>query len=141
MQEQIAKQTVYAELTQLEHREILSRSRRVLLHQSIRRLAYSASLYHGCNGDGQRMTQLVGKEAIEVAQQILDSSQLYDLRNVHVERHGDSILLLGQLGSYYLKQQAQELLREVACELRLDNQIEVRQQVHVDATSERVKVE
>ena len=58
-----------------------------------------------------------------------------------MERHGDSILLSGQLGSYYLKQQAQELLRAVACEFRLDNQIEVRQQVQADATPERVKVE
>ena len=87
------------------------------------------------------MTQLVSKEAIEVAQQILDSSHLYDLRNVHVERHGDSILLSGQLKSYYLKQQAQELLREVVCELRLDNQIEIRQQAQADAIPERVKVE
>ena len=87
------------------------------------------------------MTQLVGKEAIEVAKQILDSSHLYDLRNVQVERHGDSILLSGQLESYYLKQQAQELLREVACELRLDNQIEVRQHAQVAAISGRVKAE
>ena len=87
------------------------------------------------------MTQLVGKKAIEVAQQILDSSHLYDLRNVQVERHGDSILLSGQLESYYLKQQAQELLREVACELRLDNQIEVRQHAQVDAISGQVKAE
>ena len=58
-----------------------------------------------------------------------------------MERHGDSILLSGQLKSYYLKQQAQELLREVVCELRLDNQIEVRQQAQADAIPERVKVE
>ncbi len=71
------------------------------------------------------MAQLIENEALDAARQVLESSQLYALRQVHVQQHGDAILLSGKVDSYYLKQQAQELLREVASGLQLQNRIKV----------------
>lgn len=71
------------------------------------------------------MAQMIENDALDAARQALESSQLYALRQVHVQQHGDAILLSGKVDSYYLKQQAQELLREVASGLQLNNQIKV----------------
>lgn len=71
------------------------------------------------------MAQLIENEALDAARQVLESSQLYALRQVHVQQRGDAILLSGKVDSYYLKQQAQELIREVASGLQLHNRIQV----------------
>ena len=71
------------------------------------------------------MAQLIENEAVDAARQALESSQLYALRQLHVQQHGDAILLSGKVDSYYLKQQAQELLRELASGMQLDNRIQV----------------
>ena len=60
----------------------------------------------------------------EKAQSVLRTSQRYALRQLSVILKPEGVVLLGQVKSYYDKQQAQEAVRAV-CDLPLINQIDV----------------
>ena len=59
------------------------------------------------------------------AQSAMATSSIYALRDLVVERDGDSLLIMGRVKSFYEKQMAQELVRSVANGLIVVNQIEV----------------
>ena len=60
------------------------------------------------------------------AQLALTSSEIFALRDLRVERRGNSLLLCGFVSTYYHKQLAQEIVRAVAKQLDVINSIEVR---------------
>ena len=63
---------------------------------------------------------------IEVlAQGALASSPIFALRELQVEREEDSLLISGQVDSFYHKQLAQEVVRAVAEGCRVVNSIDV----------------
>ena len=62
------------------------------------------------------------------AQQALQSSPLPALRGVEVLQLGEHIFISGRVPSFYLKQQAQELIRDVCDGHRVVNAIEVESQ-------------
>jgi hypothetical protein len=53
------------------------------------------------------------------------ASPVHDLREVQVENHESGLLLLGRVSSFYHKQLAQELARNVAGEVIVVNAIDV----------------
>jgi osmotically-inducible protein OsmY len=59
------------------------------------------------------------------AQLALARSPIYALRQLNVEQTDDSLVLSGTVGSYYEKQQAQEIVRSLAGSLEVINQIAV----------------
>lgn len=59
------------------------------------------------------------------AQSSLATSSIYALREIRVEREGDSLLLIGRVKSFYEKQMAQEIVRAAAAGLNVVNRIEV----------------
>lgn len=71
------------------------------------------------------MVQLIDFEAVAAAQAALESSPLYALRQIRVEYVNDSILLSGRVESYYLKQQAQESVRDACLDVQVKNAIDV----------------
>ncbi len=60
------------------------------------------------------------------AQQALADCSFYDLRSLHVDQDRGQLLITGRVGTYFLKQQAQEVVRSVASGLQLVNTVEVR---------------
>lgn len=64
--------------------------------------------------------------AIQVqAQQALASSPIFDLRGLQVEVVDDSLLLVGRVETFYHKQLAQEVVRNVADGMRVVNDVSV----------------
>jgi hypothetical protein len=59
------------------------------------------------------------------AQSALAASPIFVLRELSVERSGDSLLLSGQVDSFYHKQLAQEVVRSVAHGCRVVNSVAV----------------
>ena len=59
------------------------------------------------------------------AQSALAASPIFVLRELCVKRNGDSLLLSGQVDSFYHKQLAQEVVRSVADGYRVVNSIDV----------------
>jgi len=59
------------------------------------------------------------------AKTALAASPLYDLRELHVERNGDSLLISGRVESFYHSQLAQEAVRAVVGEVKVVNSIDV----------------
>jgi hypothetical protein len=69
--------------------------------------------------------------AIEVlprAQSALANSPIYELRDLNVEQFDGSLLISGTVSSFYHKQLAQEVVREVCREIEVElvNSISVR---------------
>jgi len=67
-------------------------------------------------------------EAIELhqrAQDALEASPIRVLRDVRVDREGQTLVLSGRVESFYLKQLAQEVVRTVASSCELVNSIDV----------------
>ena len=60
-----------------------------------------------------------------LARLALASSGLRPIRELSVERLGDSLVLAGQVSTFYQKQVAQELVRAVAGKLAVLNEVEV----------------
>lgn len=60
------------------------------------------------------MANSLGAEATLQAQRALAASQIYDLRALQVEYVGDALLLSGRVETFYHKQLAQEVVRNVA---------------------------
>jgi hypothetical protein len=71
------------------------------------------------------MASAVEYDACAKAKSALAHSQIYALRDIHVEQSGDSILLQGRVDTFYHKQLAQEVVRMVACGMRVENAIAV----------------
>lgn len=57
--------------------------------------------------------------------QILSTSPHTELRCLQVEQHGNSFFLQGNVGSFYVKQMAQEAVRGAVRGLRLVNNVSV----------------
>jgi hypothetical protein len=72
--------------------------------------------------------QLLTRDAKTRAQSALTSSPIYVLREVHVERAGESLLLSGRVDTFYHKQLAQEVVRAVADEFEVINSILVQEE-------------
>ena len=66
--------------------------------------------------------------ARERAQRALKDSPVFDLRELHVERIGDSLLIRGRVDSFYHKQLAQESIRAVVGHYHVINQVNVHQE-------------
>ena len=64
---------------------------------------------------------------VEKAQQALDQCKFNDIRGLSVEQIDGCLLISGVVGSYYLKQQAQEAIRGLAGELAVINQVVVQE--------------
>ncbi len=66
------------------------------------------------------------QDATQLAQQVLRHSNDHSLRNLEVEETADgAILIIGQLSSFYQKQKAQELVRNVVPGIAVVNDIVV----------------
>lgn len=59
------------------------------------------------------------------AKTALAQSPIYVLRDIHVEQHGDALLLQGRVDTFYHKQLAQEVVRAVADGMRVENALVV----------------
>ena len=71
------------------------------------------------------MSQVTLPDVQVRAQVALTSSPIYLLRQLHVERLDDSLLLSGRVDTYYHKQLAQELVRAVCNDIQVVNAIDV----------------
>jgi hypothetical protein len=69
------------------------------------------------------MPVLSAKDVQAKAQQALAASTVYALRELVVDRDGDTLVITGEVTSFYHKQLAQELVRhaveEVDCEVEV----------------------
>lgn len=68
---------------------------------------------------------LVGDDVEILAQTALGASSIPALRQLQVERDGDSLVLSGRVATFYFKQLAQEIVRGSARGMTVVNQIEV----------------
>ena len=59
------------------------------------------------------------------AQSALAASPIFALRDLNVELSEDSLLIYGRVDTYYHKQLAQEVVRAVAGNCRVENKIHV----------------
>jgi hypothetical protein len=59
------------------------------------------------------------------AQQMLESSNYLALRRLRCECHDGRLVISGRVPTYYLKQLAQSIVRQVAHLRRIDNQVDV----------------
>ncbi len=59
------------------------------------------------------------------ARRVLATSPIFDVRTLHVERSGETLLLSGRVASFYHKQLAQEAVRAVASGVTLVNSVNV----------------
>lgn len=71
------------------------------------------------------MPVLAAKDVLAKAQLALSESTVYALREVVIRSEGDTIVLVGQVSSFYHKQLAQELVRQHAEGLEVVNTIHV----------------
>ena len=71
------------------------------------------------------MSESSTRDVESVAQSALTSSPIYALRELRVERLNGSLLISGNVGSFYHKQLAQEVVRAVAEGIRVINTIDV----------------
>ena len=71
------------------------------------------------------MTTMTLEDLSLVAQQALVDSPFYALRDLRVDRRGDTLFLSGSVTTFYHKQRAQELIRSIADGATVVNDIEV----------------
>jgi hypothetical protein len=71
------------------------------------------------------MAKIEATELHQRAQDALEASPIRVLRDVRVDREGQTLVLSGRVESFYLKQLAQELVRTVASSCELVNSIHV----------------
>jgi hypothetical protein len=67
------------------------------------------------------MASAVEVDVCARAKSALAQSPIYALRDVQVEQSGDLLLLQGRVDTFYHKQLAQEVVRNVADGLRVEN--------------------
>ena len=72
------------------------------------------------------MPVLTAKDVQHHAQQALAASPVFALRDLHVEQDGETLLISGLVSSFYHKQLAQEVVRQVAAGVEVVNSIRVR---------------
>ncbi|MBI3839823.1 MAG: BON domain-containing protein [Planctomycetia bacterium] len=72
------------------------------------------------------MAVVSAKDVQSRAQEALSGSPVYALRELHVEQHGDALVIHGLVSSFYHKQLAQEVIRTAAEGLEVVNSIQVR---------------
>lgn len=63
------------------------------------------------------------RDVTERVRQILESSPHTELRSLQVEQRGNRFFLRGKVGSFYIKQLAQESVRGAVRGLRLVNNV------------------
>jgi hypothetical protein len=75
----------------------------------------------------QQATCFIGESGVaDLAQKALQSSSIEALRHVEVGRvDGNHLVLSGHVSTFYYKQQAQELVRQVVKNVELVNDIQV----------------
>ena len=71
------------------------------------------------------MSDQTGYLAEFQARHALSSSSIFALRELHVERSEDLLLISGRVHSFYHKQLAQEIVRTVAGDCRVVNSVDV----------------
>lgn len=71
------------------------------------------------------MPVLAAKDVLAKAQLALSESTVYALREVVIRSEGETLVLVGQVSSFYHKQLAQELVRQHAEGLEVVNTIHV----------------
>jgi hypothetical protein len=71
------------------------------------------------------MPVLTAKDVQAKAQRALSESAVYALREVVIRSEGDTLVLVGQVSSFYHKQLAQELVRQHAEGVEVVNTIHV----------------
>jgi hypothetical protein len=71
------------------------------------------------------MPVLAAKDVLAKAQLALSESTVYALRELVIRSEGDTLVLVGQVSSFYHKQLAQELVRQHAEGLEVVNTIHV----------------
>jgi len=69
------------------------------------------------------MTNPAIHDAQHQAIKALRSSPIRVLRDVQIVRNGETLVLSGRVGSFYMKQMAQELVRSVASDCEVCNSI------------------
>lgn len=67
----------------------------------------------------------VEEDAVRQARQILANCPYAELQQVACQRENETLQLTGQVGSFYLKQLAQEIVRKVNGVGQIDNQLVV----------------
>jgi hypothetical protein len=72
------------------------------------------------------MAVVWAKDVRARAQEALSGSPVYALRELHVERQGDTLVIQGLVSSFYHKQLAQEVIRTAAEGMEVVNSIRVR---------------
>ena len=80
------------------------------------------SVLQGCEA---RMSEKSLGGVEQRAQSALDSSPIFDLHHLRVERSGHDLLITGSVSSYYHKQLVQEIVRSVAMDMEVVNSVEV----------------
>jgi hypothetical protein len=75
--------------------------------------------------EGDLMAEVSGQIVGPRAQQALDTSPVYALRDLRVEQQGACLLISGMVTSFYHKQLAQEVVRAVAEGCEVINSIRV----------------
>lgn len=71
------------------------------------------------------MPVLTAKDVHAKAQQALTESPVYALRELVVKRDGETLVLIGEVCSFYHKQLAQELVRQYAEGVEVVNTVRV----------------
>lgn len=69
------------------------------------------------------MKNLAIHEAHNQALKALQASPIKVLRDVQIARDGETLVLSGRVGSFYMKQMAQELVRSVVTDCEVCNSI------------------
>jgi hypothetical protein len=75
--------------------------------------------------EGHGMAELKANELQPRAQEALQASPIYALRDVRVEQTGKQLMLTGRVSSFYHKQMAQELVLALAEDVEIVNTIHV----------------
>ena len=72
------------------------------------------------------MAVVWAKDVRARAQEVLSGSPVYALRELRIERQGDTLVIQGLVSSFYHKQLAQEVIRTAAEGMEVVNSIRVR---------------
>jgi osmotically-inducible protein OsmY len=72
------------------------------------------------------MSEVSSRDVRPRAQTALANSPIHELRQLQVEQQNGALLIRGVVSSFYHKQLAQEVVREVCREIELINSVQVR---------------
>jgi hypothetical protein len=81
-------------------------------------------------GEMRREAREMTTEVADQAQAALQSSPIFALRELRVERNGELLLISGRVSTFYYKQLAQEVVRSVSEGLQVVNTIDVDEYRH-----------